>query len=349
MGRAAIFLVMGLGIAMGFIGKNITDTTGRALEANYSYLKYMYARNLARAAIHAALRTYDRNLDPDTTTVFPFAGGTYQVYSIRYSASPRDTIWMKSRGRYTDTSYTMDLSLFRSTRPFPTANSAIGIRASPVTFGMSGQPEVNGNNHNADGTALVGSGNLPGVAVMNSTDSATVIATENSTPGDNIKGSIEVKVDTSTANPAQYIQEYINNADFSLTAGSYSSMTFGSATNPVIVVCDSPADTNYKVKFTGGTRGWGILAVRGNIEIGGNFEWYGLVVVFGESNTVNFGGAGTPKIVGGLIVAQPAAGAASLTLKGTGANGKVLYSSAALANARNIGRLRFYRILDWYE
>ncbi len=346
MGRAAIFLVMGLGIAMGFIGKNITDTTGRALEANYSYLKYMYARNLARAAVHAALRTYDRNADPDTTAVVPFAGGTYQIYSIRYSASPRDTIWMKSRGSFADTNYTMDLSLFRSTRPFPTANSAIGIRATPVTFTMTGQASVDGKNYTADGASLVGSGDKPGVATMTSADSTTV----RNAGGSNITGSVAVQKDTTTANPAQYIAEYLNNADFTFTTGSISgNRTFGSANNPVIVVCDSPADTNYKVKFTGNVTGYGILAIRGNLELAGTFNWYGLVVVFGEANTVSFGGSGTPGIVGGLIVAQPGTGSASLALKGTGNQGKVKYSSAALANARNIGRLRFYQIINWYE
>ncbi|HEX9828990.1 MAG TPA: hypothetical protein VGB10_02150 [Bacteroidota bacterium] len=349
MGRAALFMVMGLGMAMATIASNISGTTERALENNYTYYKYMYARNLARTAVHATLRGYDRNVDPDTTETIDFANGEYQITSAQYSESPRDTVWLTAQGRYTDTSYTMYLKLFRYTKPFPGVSSAIGIRASPVTFTMSGQPTVDGHNWNADGTALVGSGDLPGVGVLNSTDSATIMDAEDDTPGDNIQGSTEVIVDDSLANPADYIQEYLSNADYYLTTGTYSGQTYGSSTNPVIVVCDSPADTNYKVKFTGGTVGYGILAVRGNIEIGGNFEWYGLVVVFGESNTVNFGGAGTPKIVGGLIVAQPGDGAASLTLKGTGANGKVLYSSAALTNAKNIGKLRYYQIVYWYE
>jgi len=40
---------------------------------------------------------------------------------------------------------------------------------------------------------------------------------------------------------------------------------------------------------------------------------------------------------------------ASITLRGTGANAKAVYSSEALKNSRNIGRLRYYTILDWYE
>jgi hypothetical protein len=40
---------------------------------------------------------------------------------------------------------------------------------------------------------------------------------------------------------------------------------------------------------------------------------------------------------------------ATVTLKGMGATAKVRYSSETLAKARNIGKLRYYSILDWYE
>ncbi|MCI0706929.1 MAG: hypothetical protein L0Y80_05510 [Ignavibacteriae bacterium] len=348
MGRAALFMVMGLGIAMGTISYNISGTTERALENNYTYYKYMYARNLARTAVHATLRGYDRNEDPDTTQVVSFADGEYQILSAQYSASPRDTVWLTAEGRFADTSYTMFVKLYRTTKPFPSVRSAIGIRASPITFDLIGQPSIDGRNYNADGTALTGSGDQPGVGVISSADSTAVMDEEAATSGDNIQGATEVQVDDSLANPADYIQEYLSNADYYLGPGTHGG-TYGTAANPVIVVCDSPADTNFKVKFSGGTVGYGILAIRGNVEISGNFEWYGLVVVFGTQNVVNFGASGTPKIVGGLIVAQPGDGAASLTLKGTGANGKVLYSSAALTNARNIGKLRYYQIVYWYE
>ena len=349
MGRAALFMVMGLGMAMATVASNISGTTERALENNYTYYKYMYARNLARTAVHATLRGYDRNTDPDTTKTVTFANGSYRILSATYSASPRDTVWITAKGIYADTSYTMELKLYRYTKPFPGVNSAIGIRASPVSFEMKGQPSVDGHNWSADGSSLVGSGDLPGVATMNSSDSATVYNNQGNGSIDG-GGGIKVQKDTSTANPAEYIQEYLSNADYYYTQGTVSgNQTYGSAANPVIVVCDSPADTNYKVKFTGNVTGYGILAVRGNIELGGTFNWYGLVVVFGESNSVSFGGAGTPQIVGGLIVAQPGSGSASLTLKGTGSGGKVKYSSDALTNAKNIGKLRYYQIVYWYE
>lgn len=344
MGRTALLMVMGLGMALAVISFNISGTTERALNNNFTYYKYMNGRNLARTAIHAALRGFDKNTNPDTTAIVVYNYGSYQIKSLKLSASPYDTVWMTSKGYYSDTSYTMKVKLYRSTKPFPGVTGAIGIRATPVEFTVNGQPDVDGRNYDATGTTLVGSGDMPGVAVMNSDDSTTVYDS-----GADLYGTVKVKNDTTTANPAQYISEYLLNADYYLTAGNYSAQTYGSAANPVIVVCETPADTNDAVRFGGGTVGYGILAVKGNIEISGTFDWYGLIVVFGESNSVKFTGGGTPKIVGGLIVAQPEGGAASLFLKGSGANGKVLYSSDALRNARNIGKLRYYSIVDWYE
>ena len=305
----------------------------------------MNARNLARAAVHATLRAYDRDSIPPTEgTDVSFNQGVYRIDSLRATG---DTLRMVTTGVYAESSYTMRLTLFRTTRPFPSVNAAIGIRASPVNFTMTGaQSEVNGNNWSEDGSTLVGSGDLPGVTSMTSADSASILAAG----AGRIYGSVAVSKDTSTPNPASYIDEYIANADYIFTSGTVSgNRTFGSSSDPVIVICDSPADTNYSVRFQGNVTGYGILAVRGNLVLGGTFNWYGLVICFGESNSVEFGGNGSPGIVGGLIVAQPGSGSASLTLKGSGNQGKVKYSSASLERARNIDRLRYYTILDWYE
>ena len=115
----------------------------------------------------------------------------------------------------------------------------------------------------------------------------------------------------------------------------------------MITYCNAGDDTNYSIKFTGGVVGYGILVVRGNIQFNGNFTFYGLVVVDGYNTQVQFNASGTPQVVGGVVIAGNAG--ASVTLKGSGSNAKVKYSSAALDQAKNIGKLRYYTILDWYE
>ena len=343
MGRTALFMVLGLGMAMGYIGINMYRTSEMATEIQYAYLKYMNSRNLARAAVHAALRSYDKNLTPVTGVYTNFNGGTFGLDSL-WSSSNLDTLRMVTRGTYAESTYTMRLRLFRTTRPFPTVNGAIAVRATPVALNLSGHAQVDGHNYDSTGTNPVGSGDLPGITTMNTTDSTSVA----NSGGSNISGNPAVKVDTSTVDPKAFLDIYENNADYTYnTPGTYSGQTWGSASNPVIVYCNAGDDTTFSIKFSGGCTGYGILVVRGNIQFTGNLSFYGLMVVDGFNTTVDFGAAGTPAIVGGIIVAGNAG--ASITLKGTGSNAKAVYSSQALQKAKNIGKLRYYTILDWYE
>ncbi|MGH2567004.1 MAG: hypothetical protein ACRDGA_01605 [Bacteroidota bacterium] len=345
MGRTALFLVMGLGMGMSAISFNISNTTERALENNYSYYKYMYARNLARTAIHAALRGFDRNTDPDTTKRVSFASGYFGITSARYSATPRDTIRMTAQGWFADTSYLIYTTLYRSTKPFPSINSAIGIRATPVTFNISGNPQIDGSNYDLTGTNLIGSGDVAGVATMNAVDSLSASLAL----GSNVLGSPPISVDTSTIDPLPFLEEYKLNADYVFnTPGTYaSSQTWGSAGNPVIVYCNAGDDPTFSIKFSGGVIGYGILIIRGNLEFNGSFKFFGLVIVDGMNTQVKLGGGGTPQITGGIVVAGNAG--AVIGLNGSGSSAKVRYSSQALANAKNIGKLRYYTIIDWYE
>jgi hypothetical protein len=203
---------------------------------------------------------------------------------------------------------------------------------------------VDGHNYDSTGTNLIGSGDVTGVATMNKADSTTV----KNEGGANINGVPPVKSDTTTMDPLPYLDEYEANADYLYNnPGVYSSITWGNANNPVIVYCNAGDDTSFSIKFTGNVTGYGILVVRGNVQFNGNFSFYGLVVVDGFNTIVQCGASGTPQIVGGLIIAGNAG--ASVTLKGTGTTGKVKYSSQALMKARNINKLRYYSIVEWYE
>ena len=343
MGRTALFLVLGLGMAMGYIGMQMYRADQDAMETQYAYMKFMFARNLARTAVHAALRSYDRNENPQVHVQTSFNGGTFELDSLQSSAD-LDTLRMVTRGTYAESTYVIKLKLYRTTRPFPGVNAAIGIRAEPVSFSLSGKASVDGRAYDTTGTTLLGTGDKAGVTTMEPADSANVATVG----GTNIKGLPPVKVDTSVIDPKAFLDIYKNNADFFYnTPGTYSSVTWGSSSNTVIVYCNAGDDTSFSIKFTGGVNGWGILVVRGNVQFNGNLNFYGLVIVDGFNTTVSFGAAGTPGVVGGMIVAGNAG--ASVTLKGTGANAKVVYSPGALGKARNIGRLRYYTILDWFE
>lgn len=339
MGRASLWLVMGLGIVFGIIGLSMRGSTRTLVIAQTGYMKYSLARNLARMAVHTTLRAYDRNLSTIPTSG-SFNSGTYTVVH----SESGDTLWLTTTGNVADSCYTMKVKLLRTTKPFPGVNAAIGIRATPVNFSISGKAQVDGHNYDSTGTNVIGSGDVIGVATMVKADSTTV----KNAGGTNILGVPPVKVDTSTIDPLPFLSEYKSNADFTYgTGGVYNNVTWGSSSNPAIVYCNAGDDTSFSIKFTGNVEGYGILVVRGNVQFNGNFSFYGLVIVDGFNTIVQLGASGTPQIVGGVIVAGNAG--ASVTLKGTGTTGKVKYSADALRKARNIGKLRYYSIVDWYE
>ncbi len=348
MGRAAMLMVLALMTAFAYIGINLRSTSRDLTQAHSGYFMYTNARNLARTAIHRYLRYVDGipGYSGSPITSGTFGQGSYAVTPV----TSGDTLWLTSVGTYADSTYTMKVKLLFTPKPFPLPSGAIGIAAQPASMNFSGKAWVDGHNWDSTGSSLIGSGDLPGVAVMNPTDSASVAASGGvggSSP--NISGSPAVAVNSNQVDPAAFIDEYEQSAHYYFnTPGNISgNWTFGSQSNPVIVVCNAGEDTSFYIRFTGNVTGYGILAVNGNVKFGGGFNWYGLVVAYGQDNVVTFEAVGNPQIVGGVIVAGNAG--ASLTLKGTGSGGKVKYSSQALDKARRIGRLLYYSVLEWYE
>lgn len=344
MGRTALILVMALSAVFGIIGVNLRNTTRDLTQAHVGYYEYTNARNLARTAVHRYLRYVDGipGYSGSPVTSATIGAGSYVVTPVTVG----DTLWLTSVGTYGDSSYTMKVKLLFTPKPFPQASGAIGIAATPAAITFAGKAWVDGHNWDSTGSTLLGSGDKPGVAVLNPTDSSSVALAG---AGGNISGVPPVASNTTMTDPAGFMDEYEQSAHYYFnTPGNVSgNMTFGSSDNPVIVVCNAGEDTSFSIRFTGSITGYGILAINGNVKFSGSINWYGLVVAYGINNVVDFEATGNPQIVGGVIVAGNEG--ASLTLKGTGAGGKVKYSSQALNKARRIGRLLYYSVVEWYE
>src|SRR5262249_51349800 len=61
---------------------------------------------------------------------------------------------------------------------------------------------------------------------------------------------------------------------------------------------DTTGNFDHSLKLSGGTQGCGFLLVQGDLEINGNFSWYGPVIVTG---LVFYTGGGNKNITGALI------------------------------------------------
>jgi Tfp pilus assembly protein PilX len=90
------------------------------------------------------------------------------------------------------------------------------------------------------------------------------------------------------------IQGYIDalKTGATVVTADMNNATFGSSTNFVTVYSDtSDPYNNQGLKMNGGT-GYGILLVKGDLTLGGGFQWNGVIFVTG-SLTMNGGGGGT--------------------------------------------------------
>lgn len=139
------------------------------------------------------------------------------------------------------------------------------------------------------------------------------------------------------------IEEGARSANVVLEAGEVNKVpgpgAWGTLEHPAVLYSSG------SVKISGGSSGAGVLLVNGDLEITGEFEWWGLVIVQGR--VVMKGGGGGKRVVGALVVEDDVAN--GLDQPGVRAAGTVdiLFSREAV---RTIGRvLSRYTILNWRE
>src|SRR5262245_61211385 len=127
------------------------------------------------------------------------------------------------------------------------------------------------------------------------------------------------------------LQEYANYT-YTVEGATHSGMTWGTPTAGATQQSPSSCSVHNIVRYntndtyirlTGGGSGCGILLVEGDLDIHGNFSWYGPIVVTGS---VTFTGGGNKNVTGAIL----AGGSADADLVGGNAN--VVYCSTAISN-----------------
>ncbi|OGQ97615.1 MAG: hypothetical protein A2521_10580 [Deltaproteobacteria bacterium RIFOXYD12_FULL_57_12] len=79
-------------------------------------------------------------------------------------------------------------------------------------------------------------------------------------------------------------------------------LTYGSATDYRTVYCDATVLSPDQELDLNGLTGYGILIVKGDLDLGGNLNWHGLIIVSG--NVSMHGGGSDAKNVLGAVMAQ---------------------------------------------
>ena len=352
MGSNAVITLLGFIMIFTVATTTINKRNSQTYDNTYGYVKYVTSRDIARNAIQIAIRKID-TLAILAPSSFPvsgtLSGGTFVVSGAIINDS---TVRLTSQSTFESRTYTIKTLMHRMHLNFLPTNvkAALGVHPTPLgSFSMQGNKDtVDGRDHDVNGNLLLTSpDSVAGITLMTKADSATVYNGAQY-PTTNIIGAPPIKVDSTIPNADSIGPKYKSIADFVYTNGKkkadsvITNMTWGSASEPVIVYCDGGSNANsFKLNAC---NGWGILAVRGGLTLAGNTTWHGLIVEFGNAALTFDGSTGNEQIFGGLLL-----GGLPGTSYKLGGGARILYSNAALTMAQNISTPFLYSFLDWYE
>ncbi len=345
MGKAALFIVIGLSVSLAFIKLSLTGYPVHATINTSAYFSSVTATNIARSALNNFLMKLNQNKSLNGTFVeqdkYVDRGiDTVTVSSSSANPSLGDTISIAVSAWYNKKNKRATAKIVLSKLTIPPIAAAVAFPGPNPVLDLNGNPLIDGNNHDYDGNSSSSSNDLPGVVVNSATDSTNMVQKlfndkqENQVIGYGANPSVSVKpID----DPAVFIDPIIASADYNLPAGTYSSMTFGSKDAPVIVYGEGD------LKFSGGVVGHGILVIDGTLTLSGNFFWHGIVYVVGPSPEI-FNSVGTNRIIGGVVLGGKDKTA---RLRGTA---DIQYSHEAVENVRNNTKsLLTMDLISWFE
>jgi Tfp pilus assembly protein PilX len=135
--------------------------------------------------------------------------------------------------------------------------------------------------------------------------------------------------------------KYTFSSNTTVTGMSWGTPTAG-ATQESALSCSVSHTVYYNMggrslKLSGGTQGCGILLIDGDLEIHGNFSWYGPVVVTGS---IIYTGGGNKNITGALL------SGGAVTADVIGGNATILNCSQAIMNSTQNSPLQ---VLNWKQ
>ena len=345
MGRVAIIIVLGLTITLGFYRNILTTRTTETVENVSGYYNHVTAKNIAFSAINNYLKKLYQNKTLRGTFTEQNIyedGGVDTVIISSNSATPTagDTVNVNVVAHFGGEKSSIEATLLVSTFTIPPITAGVAFPGANPVLDLNGNPQIDGSNHNFNGNPSSSCDSLPGVAVASGTDSANMVnalidgGMEDHVIGLGTDPSVQVR---ETSDPSTYLDPIIASADYYLTSGTYTSTEYGSKASPAIVYGTGD------LKFSGGVTGYGILIIDGTLTLSGNFFWYGMVYVIGETPEI-FNSVGTNRIIGGVVIGGPDKIA---RLRGSA---DIQYSCETVDNViNNCASLQTFSVLSWYE
>lgn len=181
--------------------------------------------------------------------------------------------------------------------------------SSPAALYSKDNTTLNGSSITISGVdaGTCSSGNLSGVYVY-SEPGNTHTLTQNGSP--TLGGNPATQLGTTNLDLQAYVESLQGSASETLTqdvsAGGNSTTSYGSATNYVTVYSDATQQADGELRLNNVT-GYGILLVKGNLQLAGNISWRGIIIATGVV-TASGGGSNSKNIQGQIYSGASALG-----------------------------------------
>lgn len=294
MGRAMLFIVMGLMVAVGYTLNGINTQKQTMTTRTVSMYNKSAAQNLAHTGIQMAIQEYnsDNNWSGDN---FEHNNGTVDLTLTAFINAGTEYIRIKSNAAINGTEHriiaTYDVS--QKEQLIPTFNTGLGIFTDDFTFSLGGSANANGNDQTGQ------CADVPGVLVK-SLIGQTKVGFNSRIDGnpDDVAG---ISTSTDYDAYANLVSRLATQPGVTHLSGNYKG-NMGTETNPSIFFIDE------YTKLSGGiSEGYGIMVVRqggslgleSGLDISGNFTFNGLIIF---ENAYSMDAKDTPTINGSVIV-----------------------------------------------
>ena len=301
MGRSTLLIVLGYIMIFGMIQGDMFEITERASANTAELYEDLQLRHLMSCAMEYLVSLNVQSGTTDTTlTVSSWLGGSFLgSMALQGSDGTLDTLDVTVIGQFATQNDTVTAE-FESqspstSLPFPTITAAVAFYSPTASLSMKAWAGIDGNDVNMDGSP----GSCPALPGVSKTGTiSTDLKAHSSITG--APPSPTPATVTGTWEEIQIMADaYAANADYVVPAGSViSGATYGSAANPVIVLCEG------NVKYTSWSDGYGILIVRGDFECTAHFAWYGLVLITNPVSN-SFADKAQSAIKGAVLMGAP--------------------------------------------
>ena len=216
--------------------------------------------------------------------------------------------------------------------------------SSPAALYSKDNTTLNGSSITISGTDAgnCGGSNLSGVYVYSDPSTNNIhTLTQNGSP--TLSGNPATQTGTTSLDLQSYAESLRSGASITLTedvsAGGNATTTYGSATNYVTVYSDATQQADGELRLNNVT-GYGILVVKGNLQLAGNIDWHGIIIATGVV-TASGGGSNSKNIQGQLYSGTSSLG--DTTVSGSVAIG---YNSCDVKKALSSQPLK---VVNWKQ